>query len=439
MQDLTPQLRTRLSRVERAVGLFVVVATVLLLVGFSYYLYQAGTRRGWFVEKVRFCTTLPGSAAGLRVGDPVKLMGFDVGEITRIDAQPPDDPLFNVYVEFNVRWPYFGYLWTVGTKVKVSTADFLGNRVLEVTKGTAGWPTHLNWPVREYSLKAAGALTGDFTKVLVDAVRDPDDTNVPRASLTLRPIDAELLDKLARAGHDRLRVADKSREGAVTTVWDLRQMDYVPYSADRKPYWLEPDEQPALTERLDSLVSSMSASLTNQLPLILTNLTALTANANLALAESRPLLSNLVVITRNLSDPVGSLGRWAMPPELYAQVLTAMTNANDLLTNATIALTNTSLVLTNASAMLTTANTNLTAVVAQLNAPLEQLATIVSNLNTQVQANTNFVTTLHSLLQHTDEMMKGLQRHWLFRSAFKEKATNEPPRRVRNPRGAVRY
>src|SRR5580765_7357512 len=35
VQDLTPQLRTRLSRVERAVGIFVSVATLLLLAGFG--------------------------------------------------------------------------------------------------------------------------------------------------------------------------------------------------------------------------------------------------------------------------------------------------------------------------------------------------------------------------------------------------------------------
>jgi len=32
LQDLTPQLRTRLSRMERAVGWFVFVATALLLI-----------------------------------------------------------------------------------------------------------------------------------------------------------------------------------------------------------------------------------------------------------------------------------------------------------------------------------------------------------------------------------------------------------------------
>jgi len=40
LQDLTPQLRTRLSRLERVVGIFVVLATLLLLAGLGYYVYS---------------------------------------------------------------------------------------------------------------------------------------------------------------------------------------------------------------------------------------------------------------------------------------------------------------------------------------------------------------------------------------------------------------
>jgi len=39
LQDLTPQLRTRLSRMERAVGWFVLLAVALLMFGFCYYIY----------------------------------------------------------------------------------------------------------------------------------------------------------------------------------------------------------------------------------------------------------------------------------------------------------------------------------------------------------------------------------------------------------------
>ena len=64
-----------------------------------------------------------------------------------------------------------------------------------------------------------------------------------------------------------------------------------------------------------------------------------------------------------------------------------------------------------------------------------------SNLNTQVEANTNFVATLQALLLHTDELIEGFKRHWLLRSAFKSKPTNAPPRSpskvYQTPKGAL--
>ncbi len=78
LQDLTPQLRTRLSRMERAVGWFVFLATALLLFGFGYYIYHTAERKGWFKIKAPFFTYVQ-SSAGLNVGDPVYMMGFAVG------------------------------------------------------------------------------------------------------------------------------------------------------------------------------------------------------------------------------------------------------------------------------------------------------------------------------------------------------------------------
>src|SRR5215471_16887938 len=101
LQDLTPQLRTRLNRMEKAVGWFVFIAAVLLVFGFGYYIYHTAERKGWFKIKARFVTYLQ-SSAGLKVGDPVLMMGFPVGDITLIHAMPPGDR-HNVRVEFEVR------------------------------------------------------------------------------------------------------------------------------------------------------------------------------------------------------------------------------------------------------------------------------------------------------------------------------------------------
>src|SRR6266404_4916617 len=135
LQDLTPQLRTRLSRMERAVGWFVLLATALMAFGFGYYLYNTAERKGWFLIKAPYYT-FADRATGLKEGDPVNLMGFDVGQITRITSQPPEDYQHNVYIEFEIKAPSYGYLWTVGSRARVTTADLLGKRSLEVTKGT---------------------------------------------------------------------------------------------------------------------------------------------------------------------------------------------------------------------------------------------------------------------------------------------------------------
>jgi len=125
LQDLTPQLRTRLRRVERIVGLFVGVATLLLLAGFAYYLYHTAVRKGWFTPKCPYFTYVA-SAEGLKVGDPIVLMDLGVGEITMITAQPPGQ-YYKVFVAFTVKSPYYGYIWS-DSKVKIAPAGFLGQR-----------------------------------------------------------------------------------------------------------------------------------------------------------------------------------------------------------------------------------------------------------------------------------------------------------------------
>jgi hypothetical protein len=429
VQDLTPQLRTRLNRVERAVGVFVLLATLLLLVGLSTYLYHTAQRKGWFVTKVTYCTTLY-SGAGLAVGDPVTLWGFNVGEITRIDTQPPDDS-FNVYVEFNVRAPYFGYLNTQGTRASVTAADFLGKRAIEVTKGSNYLPTHLLWPVLEYPPGDALKLENLNDLLFLDVL--PGGGTNPPLNRLLEPLSRPTLELAASNGVERIRVADRSRPSKeITYAWDLAAYRYLPFGPQTKPYWLEPREMPAISDRVDALFSQVETNLNEHLTRILTNSVQLTVHADELLVQSRPLLSNLTAIAAQLTNPAGSLGDWLLPVEMRDQFLSTLRSADGTLTNATATLTN-------ASAMMVTVNTNLVQLTAQLDAPLANLSTIISNLNSQVQANTNFVTTLNDLLLHTDELIQGFKRHWFLRGAFKTKPTNapsaKPAKALHSPKG----
>jgi ABC-type transporter Mla subunit MlaD len=358
LQDLTPQLRTRLSKVERVVGWFVIVAALLLVTGFVYYVYQTGKRKGWFLTKATYHTFVH-NASGLKVHDPVKLMGFDVGEITVIEAQPATDPLFDVYIEFHIKSPYYGYLW-VDSKARIASSDLLGNRYLEVTKGKDGHPTYREETRTIFKLWKKNVLTG---------------------------------------------------------VWDTPGQ-YYPISERPKGFWLLADESPALSERLDVLAKKIEAALpnilnlTNQLNSVLTNRTELTANLDHLISETRPVMTNLAVITAQIRDPHGSLGEWLIPTNLQQQLQQTLASANTTLTNT---------------------DASLTSLAENLDKSLINLANLTSNLNAQVQVNTNILSELSTAIVHTDDLVQGLKRHWLLRSAFRS-STNRPPLRPTEPK-----
>ena len=113
---------------------------------------------------------------------------------------------------------------------------------------------------------------------------------------------------------------------------------------------------------------------------------------------AQPMVTNFTVISAQLREPGGPVV-WALGTNGNDQVQGALTNVNSLLANT---------------------DTNLAAV-------LIQLANITSNLNAQVQANTNMLSGISKIVTDSDDLVQGLKRHWLLRSAFKGKATNAPP------------
>jgi ABC-type transporter Mla subunit MlaD len=136
LQDLTPQLRTRMNRAERLAGVFVFAAVLLMIVAFGFYLYFTGKRRGWFVNKVPYYCYVADST-GLKEGDPVRLLGRTVGRIVQIEACPSDqwfvDNNYNVMIRFEVQAPYFGYILT-DSRVRLLPSDYLGTRYLDETR-----------------------------------------------------------------------------------------------------------------------------------------------------------------------------------------------------------------------------------------------------------------------------------------------------------------
>jgi hypothetical protein len=413
LQDLTPQLRTRLSRVERVVGLFVAVATLLLALGLGYYVAQTAKRKGWFLIKTPYFTFVR-DAKGLKVGETVKLMGFDVGEIVEITAQPPEDKHYNVYVRFVVREPFYGYLWS-DSRARVTAGDFLGNRVLEVTKGSNGAPTYLFHEFGTVTIDRAFELVGTnhlFAQIIYDA-----GSNV--LARPGWPLKRELLQAVAALGSNTLQIAFAARPSKRPTgIWTNTARFYLPFTRETKGFFLLPEESPALTERAEKVVDKIEEALpdflrlTNKLAVVLSNAASMTRHAEELFAAAKPILTNFGQISANLSGPQGTLGEWLIPTNLNRRLEGTLDSAN---------------------AALTTANTNVSLITSNLLVNLEHLAGITSNLNAQVQANGFILSGLSDLIEHTDEIVQGLKRHWLLKSAFAPQ-TNAPPRSIVNPR-----
>jgi hypothetical protein len=412
LHDLTPQLRTRLSRLEKVVGWFVTIATLLLIGGLAYYIYTLAERKGWFLKKMPYFTFVR-NATGLTVGDRVKLMGFDVGEITEVTAEPPNE-FYNVYIQFRVKEPYYGYLWE-DSVARVGAADFLGHRFIEVTKGSNGPPTYALHDVKELSITEAFryANSNGF------GFAEPIHIGTNRVVYSSEPVTPEKLRQLQALNIKTVQLiygAEKPK--APKWVWDDKAGRYTQITNKLKGYWLHAEESPALTERLETVVNTVEAALpnflglTNKLTQVLTNANGIFKHADEILVSAKPILTNFAQISANLSGPKGTLGEWILPTNINAQLQTTLAAA---------------------SGTMTSAQTNLNVLSTNILSSLENLANLTSNLNAQVQANGLILYQLSELVVHSDELVQGLKRNWLLKSSFDQK-TNQPPQSIVKPR-----
>jgi hypothetical protein len=410
LQDLTPQLRTRLSRMERAVGWFVFVATALLLFGFGYYIYHTAERKGWFVIKAPFHTFLR-SSAGLNVGDPVYMMGFQVGQITLVHPMPPL-ALHNVEVEFEIRDPFFRYLWTGGSYLKVNAADFLGKRQLEITRGTNGYALVVTQPVSVNTIDELKQLVtqepGQWQ--LAQDVFGVNSNLVLGAYTTLDESNLQALAGMNLPSNSVYAYNNTVNRKRIVASWDGRYHHYKIFTPADDTAWIRAVETPPVSDQLQAMILQVQSAvpnilaLTNKIAAMLDNAVSATSNLNVTLVETRPLLTNFAILSGQLREP-GGLGVWMLG-----------TNAEQT-TQSVVANVDTNLVL--------------------LSMTLDHLADITSNLNAQVQANTNMLGVISKTVGDADDFVQGLKRHWLFRSAFKpenQENANAPPSDLLSPR-----
>jgi ABC-type transporter Mla subunit MlaD len=370
---------------ERAVGWFVMIATGLLLFGFGYYIYKTAERKGWFTPKFEYQTSL-NDASGLSIDAPVTLMGFPAGRITDIIPNEPN-AYYGVTIKFTILKPHYGYIWD-DSRVTVSS-DLLGHRFLQITKGVIGIPTIAEDTNRAPQAMLRWKAVSDARKKIL-------------ADLTKANPDME------RTNHYLFNWTVKN--SLETTAQANSNTFYTNLTAS---YWISPNEAPSLQDRLQKVVDQVESALpnilnlTNQLASTLSSATTLTSNLNTVAVNVQPVVSNLSTLTSQLNKP-GALGDWLIP-----------TNVNQKLDS----------VMGNADNVVATLNTNLVS----LNLSLLHLSDLTSNLNQQVQVNTNILSNVSKAVTDADDLVQGLKHHWLLRSAFKKENTNAPASKTVKP------
>ena len=254
LQDLTPALRTRLSRVEKTVGWFVTLATILLLAGFACYMYATARKRGWFVTKINYATSL-NDATGFKPGDPVKLMGFPVGEVTQIVPNDPNSPR-GLTIYFNIREPYYGYIW-YDSHVRV-VSDFLGNRYLEVEKGVIGQPTAFT--PRNGELLVLNRWTA---KTNYDSLVNELRTNSSNTNLSGNALLIEATNRLMELIKTQTNIYYTNAVAAGFT----RTVDLSLPHETQNYCWIPSIDTPALGDRLNAVANQVELALPNILKL----------------------------------------------------------------------------------------------------------------------------------------------------------------------------
>ncbi len=123
----------KLTWAELRVGLFVLVALIIVAVGIFYV--TGG--QGFWVTKYRLITYLP-EVESLQQGAPVSLDGLQVGNVESIRLTPqPPDKRHNITVVMRINRTYHDQIRSDSTASLV-TEGLLGNRYVDITRGSTG-------------------------------------------------------------------------------------------------------------------------------------------------------------------------------------------------------------------------------------------------------------------------------------------------------------
>ena len=225
---------------------------------------------------------------------------------------PPRDP-HNVEVDFEIVDPYFRYLWTGGSYLKVNAADFLGKRQLEITRGTNGYALVVTQPVFVKTVdelkQLAAAEPGQWQ--LSQDVFDANSNLVFGAYTTLDESNLQVIAGMNLESNSLYAYNNQEKDKhSIVASWDGRWKHhrYKIFQPGDENAWLRAVETPPLSDQLQAMVLQVQTALpnilalTNKIATVLDNAANATSNLNITLVETHPLLTNFAHSARNCAS-----------------------------------------------------------------------------------------------------------------------------------------
>lgn len=289
---------------EKKVGIFFVIG--LLVLGL---MLEIGERWNPFEKDVPYVTFLT-SVTGLKVGDPVRLAGVDVGRITGIAVLND-----RVRIDFEV---------TPGTRIKsdaeagLRLTNLLGGQFLGLTLGTPNAPL----------LPAGGVVKGKDV-ANIDVIVD----NVSDLTKEAKVFIKELNDNQNEVMHKISAMLDDNRENLRESIANL---DSITTKMDRgegslalllndKSLYNNVNETSAYLKDITGKISRGQGSLGK-----LVNDDAFYNNATVAVTEIRDGMKDVKEIAGKINRGEGTLGKLVNDDSLYKDLSASAKNVSEL-------------------------------------------------------------------------------------------------------------
>ena len=297
--------------VEKKVGFFFIVCLIILGV-----LLEVGEKWNPFEKKVRYKTYLT-SVTGLKIGDPVRLSGVDVGRISEINVKES-----NIEIVFEVK---------PGTRIRTDSVaslrltNLLGGQFLGISFGSPSAPV----------LESGGTVRGKDTAnidVIVDNVSDL--TKDAKALInSLNKNQNEVLQKVSAILDDnRANLRDTiANVRSITEKFDQGEGSLAMLLNDKTLYANATDA----TRSLKSVAAKIDkgegtvGKLIND-PTLYLDAQEAVASLKSGITDMNASFKDIKDIAAKINRGEGTVGKLVNDPALYTELRDASKNINDI-------------------------------------------------------------------------------------------------------------